>query len=201
MSKKSQVKVQYEKPIFRFSALLYLVINRYTVITSIVFLMIFHILSETSISKSGAFIGALGLLLSLKHGFIKISSSQDDAVKKSRNTGSVPLWLGICSNQKYQNEAAKQTTDEMIGVLLVIVGGLVSSYGEDISLLFSNYSIDRELIFELVGFTSLLLSFILTLLSNPKVKLVSARADLLPENIKEVQAQEFISTNGKVINT
>ncbi|MFN1584603.1 hypothetical protein [Vibrio rotiferianus] len=194
---KSKLDVKYEKPIFRLSAFLYSVIKLRTVVILICLLVAHHILYGISISKSGAFIGALGLLLSLKHGFIKRSSNQDQAVRESQNMGGLMYWEGTCEDEEIQREAQKQTLDEMLGIFLVIIGGLISSYGNSFHLWINSIHMQKETVFQLIGLVSLALSFLLIAFSNPEIRLIDEKVDISPIAYKEKNLSNLISEYAK----
>lgn len=135
--------------------------------------------------------GALGLLLSLKHNFIKKASSQDDAIKKSQGMEMNIYYEETCEVEKFKEQAAKETTDELIGIVLVIVGGLLSSYGDSLTTWFNSSSFDRKTIFELTGFISLSISCVLFLFSVPTIEIRAGH--MLPDrtNKQEDFAHEF----------
>lgn len=192
MSSNRKIKVRYDKPIFIFSSIIYALVTRYSVLAAVVLIIFLHIVSGLAISKSGAFLGALGLLLSLKHNVIKVASNQDEAVKKSQGMGFKLDYNGTCETELFKQQAARETTDELVGILLVIAGGLMSSYGEDLTNWLINFSFDRQSIFELTGFFSLLISCCLFIFSVPVVKI--GTGNLLPheQNEQERFVYEYV---------
>lgn len=152
-----KIKIRYDKPVFVFSSIIYALISRVSILVTVVLILILHVLADIEISKSGAFLAALGLLLSLKHNFIKVASNQDEAVKKSQGMGMKSYYEGVCEAEVYKKQAARETTDELIGILLVIVGGLVSSYGDILANWYTGFTFNRRIVFELSGFVSLLI--------------------------------------------
>ncbi|MBU1392516.1 MAG: hypothetical protein KJ560_06065 [Gammaproteobacteria bacterium] len=183
MSSQRKIKVSYDKPIFIFSSIIYALVTRYSVLAAVVLIIVLHIIYGLAISKSGAFLGALGLLLSLKHNVIKVASNQDEAIKKSQGMNLNLYYEGTCETELFKQQAARDTTDELVGILLVIAGGLMSSYGDDLTNWLINFSFDRQSIFEFTGFFSLLISCCLFMFSVPVIKI--GTGNLLPYEQKE----------------
>lgn len=186
-----KIKIRFDKPIFTILSITYNIITRTAVLAIIVLILAIHIFADISISKSGAFIGALGLLLSLKHNFLKIASNQDEAVKKSQRMSFNFFWEGVCETELFKLQAAKETTDELLGILLVIAGGLISSYGDDLTILLGNLSFDRQLVFEFTGFLSLIISCCLFLFSIPAVRTMSGTYKPHEQREQEQFVQEY----------
>ncbi|MEZ8026800.1 hypothetical protein [Enterovibrio norvegicus] len=183
MNKPRKIKIRYDKPVFIFSSFIYSLISRVTILTAVLLILILHIVFDIEISKSGAFLSALGLLLSLKHNFIKIASNQDEAVKKSQGMGINLYYEGTCEAEVLKKKAEKETADELIGIFLVIVGGLVSSYGDFLVNSYIDFTFDRRVVFELTGFTSLLISCFLFVASVPSIRI--GIGSMLPHETKE----------------
>ncbi|WP_253650534.1 hypothetical protein [Vibrio sp. Y29_XK_CS5] len=178
-----KIKIRYDKPVFVFSSIIYALVSRISILVAVVLILVLHVLADIEISKSGAFLAALGLLLSLKHNFIKIASNQDEAVKKSQGMGMTPYYDGVCEAEVYKKQAARETTDELTGILLVIVGGLLSSYGDVLTNWYIGFTFDRRVVLELSGFISLLISCYLFVISVPSVRI--GIGNLLPHETKE----------------
>ncbi|ELY3410711.1 hypothetical protein CYQ90_23420 [Vibrio parahaemolyticus] len=85
-------------------------------------------------SSSGATVSAVGLLLTLKHNFISVAQSPHDAVAKHHQMGRMSK-TNIMENPAYVNPAIIALKDEYVGIILVLLGGLVSGYGGFIPLL------------------------------------------------------------------
>ncbi|WP_224215335.1 hypothetical protein [Vibrio metschnikovii] len=85
-------------------------------------------------SSSGAIMSAVGLLLTLKHNFISVAQSPYQAVVKHHQTFRLSS-RNMMENPTFVNPAIIALKDEYIGIILVLLGGLVSGYGGFLPLL------------------------------------------------------------------
>ncbi|MEZ8068019.1 hypothetical protein [Vibrio sp. FF145] len=80
-------------------------------------------------SGSGSVVSIIGLLLTLKHNFINNASNPDAAFHKYHNKMGTFNSLGQMEDASKVNPVIQAIRDEYVGVILLVLGGLVSGYG------------------------------------------------------------------------
>ncbi|MGF1841588.1 hypothetical protein L4C39_00060 [Vibrio clamense] len=125
--------LKWPKVVFVHSSILWVFDRKKAVAVSIIIFYYSHfyasVLGMPSLfSSSGAIVSAVGLLLTLKHNFISIAQSPYAAVVKHHQMGSFAS-VNMMEDPKYVNPAVIALKDEYVGIILVLLGGVVSGYG------------------------------------------------------------------------
>jgi hypothetical protein len=91
--------------------------------------------SHTFITGSGSVVSIIGLLLTLKHNFISEASEPKVACFKFHHKMGSFNSIHQMKDPEYVNPVISAIRDEYLGILMVIIGGLVSGYGSFIPII------------------------------------------------------------------
>ncbi|HHF3011093.1 TPA: hypothetical protein ACPJ06_003969 [Vibrio diabolicus] len=85
-------------------------------------------------SSSGSMVSAIGLLLTLKHGVLSSMKNPKEAVSKRNLFGRISS-IDMMEIPDVVNPTIIALKDEYVGILLVLLGGIISGYGSFVPLL------------------------------------------------------------------
>lgn len=88
------------------------------------------------LSKCAGVVSVLGLILTIKHSYLfHISSTRNLISRDYSESQCGPSIEEVAQNTPYMNQLYSKATDEGLGLIVILVGTLISSFGSYIPLI------------------------------------------------------------------
>lgn len=120
--------------IFKIASNRYISCSLSLILLSVAYLLDCYNKQPLFIEKFSAFVVIFGILLTIKHNFIKNTDNPKDYIL-NHNGGGLIIDQKIETDIKYYDEAKSAAYDEVVGFIFIIIGTLLNVFGSFIPLI------------------------------------------------------------------